>query len=99
MIGIGAIDVASLHRRGVAAASQRRRVLGEASVVGRADIERPSVEYRTAGPPAALRAYAEPHAPAVGTCLHAVAQDCRKERRLFRFDQDFAAFGTDRASV
>src|SRR4030095_2029824 len=99
MIGIGAIDVASLHRRGVAAASQRRRVLGEASVVGRADIERPSVEYRTAGPPAVLRAYAEPHAPAVGTCLHAVAQDRGKERRLPGLDHDLSPFGTDRAGV
>ena len=74
MIGIGAMDVASLRRRGVAAASQRRRVLGEASIVGRADIECPSVEYGTAGPLAVrCRTYTEPHAAATEVCIHAVA--------------------------
>ena len=105
VVGVGAADVALLRRRGVAAASQRRRILGKAAVVGRADIERHAgtvsrVEYRAGGRAASCRGgHAEAHPLPPGIRRHAVARHRRKQRRLLGLDHDLAAVGTDRAGM
>ena len=112
VVGIGPPDGARLHGGRRATAGQRRRVLREAAVVGRADIERHARRLRRcprAGSTCRRRRRRrcrvsgdddpKAHAWARGTGLHAVAQNRRKNRRLLRLDHNLSAVGTDRAGM
>ena len=112
VVGIGAVDGARLHGVSRATTGQRRRVLGEAAVVGRADVERHARRLRRcprAGSTCRRRRlrrcrfpgddHAKAHAWARGTGLHAVAQNRWKNRRLLGLDHNLSAVGTDRAGM